>query len=274
MTALAANSAPRTLRSIDAIRQQPQSSFLSRPPDLVLVFLSRPPSTMPVDKIAKIKEFKELLDGRADARGVRGGEEEDPQRPCRRAPRGDAGGGAAGHDGHAGAPAHGHAPAHDDAPAGRAKHRRAERRAGWRPRAYSQVRRVRALSGQWSVDNEACPGCCPSQVNITAMGDDAFEVRGPTGRFMYTRQGATDNFKPTFLSSVTALMLILNHNEMKLNAAQHGSFLLKRVNPLPTSGGQLQQPGMQQPGMTQMPPMPMAPQPQQMRQGLLQQGYS
>ena len=75
------------------------------------------------------------------------------------------------------------------------------------------------LSGQWSVDNEACPGCCPSQVNITAMGDDAFELRGPTGRFMYTRQGATDNFQANLPQGVTGLMVILNHNEMKLNAA-------------------------------------------------------
>ena len=130
------------------------------------------------------------------------------------------------------------------------------------------------LSGQWLVENEACPGCCPATTTITAMGDDAFEFRNPHGRFMYTRQGATDNFSCNLPSNQTGLMLILNHNEMKLNAAQHGSFLLKRVNPLPTSGGQLQQPGMQQPGMTQMPPMPMAPQPQQMRQGLLQQGYA
>ena len=130
------------------------------------------------------------------------------------------------------------------------------------------------LSGQWTVDIEACPGCCLSTVTITAMGDDAFELRGPSNRDMYTRQGATDNFQANLRGNQTGLCLILNHNEMKINAGTHGNFLCKRVNPLPTSGGQLQQPGMQQPGLTQMPSMPMAPQPQQMRQGLLQQGYS
>ena len=49
------------------------------------------------------------------------------------------------------------------------------------------------LSGAWMMDNEACPGCCPWQVNIMAMGQDAFQF-GPR-KVMFTRDGGTDNFR-------------------------------------------------------------------------------
>ena len=76
------------------------------------------------------------------------------------------------------------------------------------------------LSGAWTMDNEACPGCCPWQVNIMAMGQDAFQF-GPS-KVMFTRDGGTDNFRSQRGAqgeSGPCMALVLSENDIKLAAA-------------------------------------------------------
>ena len=67
------------------------------------------------------------------------------------------------------------------------------------------------LSGAWMMDNEDCPGCCPRQVNIMAMGQDAFQLRVGQSP-MFTRDGGTDNFR----SALGTTALVLSENDIKL----------------------------------------------------------
>ena len=73
------------------------------------------------------------------------------------------------------------------------------------------------LSGAWMMENEACPGCCPRQVNIMAMGQDAFQLgQSP----MFTRDGGTDNFRSAGSPGRGPCMaLVLSENDIKLAAA-------------------------------------------------------
>ncbi|CAH0365723.1 unnamed protein product [Pelagomonas calceolata] len=73
------------------------------------------------------------------------------------------------------------------------------------------------LSGAWMMDNEACPGCCPRQMNIMAMGQDAFQLgQSP----MFTRDGGTDNFRSAGSPGRGPCMaLVLSENDIKLAAA-------------------------------------------------------
>ena len=61
------------------------------------------------------------------------------------------------------------------------------------------------------MDNEDCPGCCPRQVNIMAMGQDAFQLRVGQSP-MFTRDGGTDNFR----SALGTTALVLSENDIKL----------------------------------------------------------
>ena len=76
------------------------------------------------------------------------------------------------------------------------------------------------LSGAWMMDNEACPGCCPRQMNIMAMGQDAFQLgQSP----MFTRDGGTDNFR-----SAGSMALVLSENDIKLRGNEN--FTLTKNN--------------------------------------------
>ena len=85
------------------------------------------------------------------------------------------------------------------------------------------------LSGAWMMDNEACPGCCPWQVNIMAMGQDAFQF-GPS-KVMFTRDGGTDNFRSQRGpqgESVPCMALVLSENDIKLRGNQN--LTLTKIN--------------------------------------------
>ena len=85
------------------------------------------------------------------------------------------------------------------------------------------------LSGAWTMDNEACPGCCPWQVNIMAMGQDAFQF-GPS-KVMFTRDGGTDNFRSQRGAqgeSGPCMALVLSENDIKLRGNEN--FTLTKNN--------------------------------------------
>ena len=85
------------------------------------------------------------------------------------------------------------------------------------------------LSGAWTMDNEACPGCCPWQVNIMAMGQDAFQF-GPS-KVMFTRDGGTDNFRSQRGAqgeSGPSMALVLSENDIKLRGNEN--FTLTKNN--------------------------------------------
>ena len=84
------------------------------------------------------------------------------------------------------------------------------------------------LSGAWMMDNEACPGCCPWQVNIMAMGQDAFQF-GPH-KVMFTRDGGTDNFRSAGARSELGpcMALVLSENDIKLRGNQN--LTLTKIN--------------------------------------------
>ena len=85
------------------------------------------------------------------------------------------------------------------------------------------------LSGAWMMDNEACPGCCPWQVNIMAMGQDAFQF-GPS-KVMFTRDGGTDNFRSQRGAqgeSGPCMALVLSENDIKLRGNEN--FTLTKIN--------------------------------------------
>jgi len=90
------------------------------------------------------------------------------------------------------------------------------------------------LSGAWMMENEACPGCCPRQVNIMAMGQDAFQLG--QSRMMFTRDGATDNFRCLGKTTVgggglgPCMALVLSENDIKLAGSEHGNFNLTKIN--------------------------------------------
>ena len=79
------------------------------------------------------------------------------------------------------------------------------------------------LSGAWMMENEACPGCCPQQVNIMAMGQDAFQLG--QSKVIFTRDGGTDNFR-----SAGSMALVLSENNIKLAAPGQSNGNLTKIN--------------------------------------------
>ena len=85
------------------------------------------------------------------------------------------------------------------------------------------------LSGAWMKDSEGCPGCCPQQVNIMAMGQDAFQLK--PGNMMFTRDGGTDNFRSQRGAqgeSGPCMALVLSENDIKLRGNEN--FTLTKNN--------------------------------------------
>ena len=83
------------------------------------------------------------------------------------------------------------------------------------------------LSGAWMKDSEGCPGCCPQQVNIMAMGQDAFQLK--PGNMMFTRDGGTDNFRFGGCPGREPCMaLVLSENDIKL--AGTNNFNMTKIN--------------------------------------------
>ena len=111
--------------------------------------------------------------------------------------------------------------------------------AGFRAHKYD----ASILSGKWFSEVDHCPGCCPPTryyLTITSMGDDAFElevqgsklqkrsaVRGQ--KYVYTRQGATDNFHTT--AGGGHLCIVVNENQMRISGPR-GNFTLNREVPI------------------------------------------
>ena len=83
------------------------------------------------------------------------------------------------------------------------------------------------LSGAWTMENEACPGCCPQQVNIMAMGQDAFQLG--QSKMIFTRDGGTDNFRFGGCPGREPCMaLVLSENDIKL--AGTNNFNMTKIN--------------------------------------------
>ena len=82
------------------------------------------------------------------------------------------------------------------------------------------------LSGAWMLDHEACPGCCPRQMSIMAMGQDAFQLgQSP----MFTRVGGTDNFRsPGSPGRGPCMAFVLSENNIRLAGKEN--FTLTKIN--------------------------------------------
>ena len=141
------------------------------------------------DKVAKIKELKELLDCGALTQEEFDGEKTKVL----------AGGGAV----------------PESVTAGSTNNIVIQNATGGNNRAHKYDTSM--LAGKWTNPGD---GCCipPNFVMLTPLGEDAFEIKAPaqpTGQ-LYARQGATDNFQANLPQGVR-MAFFLNENEMRLS---------------------------------------------------------